>query len=262
MTLPPRLAVRWMVSLRPRLGVLLGRVGAAAVGALDDQDIGGRQHGGVAQQRDLGPPEVAGIDQPPVLGLEIQGDDGRAQHVPGIVKGQGDARHQLVRLFIADPLEVAQTLDRVLAGVDGLDRGLAISGAMPVDVFHVFLLDMAAVREHIAAQVRRGLGADNLAPETMFHQVGDIARMVDMGVRQDHHIHRPAAKGNSRLRRRASSRLPSYRPQSRRILCSFTVIKCWEPVTVSAAPKKVISILGTSNLVGADLVSALFRRTA
>ena len=195
MTLPPRLAVRMYGLFETRLGVLLGRVGAAAVGALDDQDIGGRQHGGVAQQRDLGPPEVAGIDQPPVLGLKIQGDDGRAQHVPGIVKGQGDARHQLVRLFIADALKVAQTLDRVLAGVDGVDRGLAISGAMPVDVFHVFLLDMAAVREHIAAQVRRGLGADHLAPETMFHQVGDIARMVDMGVRQDHHIHQPGREG-------------------------------------------------------------------
>ena len=60
--------------------LLQGRVGPAAIGALDEQDVGGRQTGGVAQQRHVRPAQVAGKDQAPgglaLPGLEIQGHDG------------------------------------------------------------------------------------------------------------------------------------------------------------------------------------------
>ena len=57
---------------------------------------------------------------------------------------------------------------------------------LPVDILHVLLLNMAAIQEHGAAEVSRSRGADNLAPETLFHQVGDISRVIDVGVRQHH----------------------------------------------------------------------------
>jgi hypothetical protein len=59
---------------------------------------------------------------------------------------------------------------------------------LPVDILHVLLLNMAAVQEHGAAEVSRSRGADNLAPETLFHQVGDISRVVNVGVRQHHGV--------------------------------------------------------------------------
>ena len=59
---------------------------------------------------------------------------------------------------------------------------------LPVDILHVLLLNMAAVEEHGAAEVSRRRGADNLAPETLFHQVRQITRMINVGVRQHHGI--------------------------------------------------------------------------
>jgi len=47
---------------------------------------------------------------------------------------------------------------------------------------------MAAIEEHSAAEVNRSGGAKNPPPETSFHQVGDITRVIDMGMRQDHNV--------------------------------------------------------------------------
>lgn len=172
---------------------------AVAVSALDDQEVGGGKKGGVVQDRHFGPSQVAGKDQPPggltCRGGEIQGDDGRAQQMPGVIQGQGDSRQQLVRLFIADAPEIEEALGGVVSGVDRFDGGLAGFAALPVDVLHVFFLDMAAVREHGPAEVQGGRGAEDLAPETPLQQVGNIAGVVDMGVRQHHGVHGGGLKG-------------------------------------------------------------------
>jgi len=47
---------------------------------------------------------------------------------------------------------------------------------------------MAAIEEHSAAEVNRSGGAKNPPPETSLHQVGDITRVIDMGMRQDYSI--------------------------------------------------------------------------
>jgi hypothetical protein len=47
---------------------------------------------------------------------------------------------------------------------------------------------MAAIEEHGAAEVSRSRGADNLAPETSFHQVGEISRVINVGVRQHYGV--------------------------------------------------------------------------
>ena len=47
---------------------------------------------------------------------------------------------------------------------------------------------MAAIEEHGAAEVSRSRGADNLAPETLLHQVREITRVINVGVRQHHGI--------------------------------------------------------------------------
>ena len=54
---------------------------------------------------------------------------------------------------------------------------------------------MAAIQEHGAAEVGRRRGADNLAPETLFHQVGEITRVINVGVRQHHGLNVGGIKG-------------------------------------------------------------------
>ena len=61
-------------------------------------------------------------------GGEIQGDDGRAQQMPGVIQGQGDPRQQLVGLVILDALEIEEAFGGVVFGVDGFDGGLAVFG--------------------------------------------------------------------------------------------------------------------------------------
>ena len=60
--------------------LLYGRVGAGAIGALDEQDVGRRKQGGVAQQRHVSPAQVTGEDQTPggfaAYGLEVELHDG------------------------------------------------------------------------------------------------------------------------------------------------------------------------------------------
>ena len=79
-TLPPRALVRLIVCLEGRRRFLYGRVGPTAIGALDEQDVGSRKIGGVAQQRHVRPAQVTGEDQAPGrlarLRLEIEPHDG------------------------------------------------------------------------------------------------------------------------------------------------------------------------------------------
>ena len=65
-----------------------------AVGALGDQALDAAGHLGVAQDRQVVAPEVAGEGEAqrlPVV-LDVEHDDGAAQHVPGVEEGHRDAR--------------------------------------------------------------------------------------------------------------------------------------------------------------------------
>ena len=103
--------------------------------------------------------------------------------MPGIVEGTRDPGQQRVWPLIFDPLKILQGRSRICLGVNRLNRRLAMLPPLPVDILHVLLLNVAAIQEHGAAEVSRGRGADNLAPEPLFHQVGEIARMINVGVR-------------------------------------------------------------------------------
>ena len=102
--------------------------------------------------------------------------------------------------LIADPhLRVIvagdDTLDdslRVLHGVQGLHRGQALRSlglaVLPLRLHH---LDVGTVAEHDAAQIRRGVRGIHLPSEALGVQKGQQARVVDMGVGQQHVVDQP-----------------------------------------------------------------------
>ena len=91
---PPRRAVRLTTSASLLMTWLDVLVEAAAVGALHDQVVGGRQGFGIADDGQAGPAHVAGEGQAHGRrsGRVVQHDVGRAQDVAGIVGLVAQAR--------------------------------------------------------------------------------------------------------------------------------------------------------------------------
>lgn len=73
--------------------------------------------------------------------------------------------------------------------IERLDWRLAPLGAALVDKLGVRLLDVARVLQHHIRQVGGGLRHVDRPIEAAPHQVGQVARVVDVRVRQDDRIH-------------------------------------------------------------------------
>ena len=54
---------------------------------------------------------------------------------------------------------------------------------------------MAAVGKHGAAQVGSGRGAHYFTPKSLFYEIGDVARVINMGMRQNHGVDVLGGKG-------------------------------------------------------------------
>ena len=148
-----------------------------------DQGRVGEQAGAPASQ-------VAGEDEPPALAVlgEIELDDRRAQDVPGVQVGEADARHDLARLVVANPVEpLDDPLDvqEVEQGLGRLDVGMAEMG-----VAHVLALDPRAVAEHDAGDVGRGGRDVDRTVVPRLDQAREPADMVVVGVRDDDRVER------------------------------------------------------------------------
>ena len=100
----------------------------------------------------------------------------------GIVKGEGDAGQNLSRPVVAQPHEVFQTFDGIFHVVDGLNWRQMLAFAARIQVANILFLNLGAVAQHDGAQVAGGVGADNVAAEAAFDQVGDVTAVVDVGV--------------------------------------------------------------------------------
>ena len=125
----------------------------------------------------------------PAVLAEIELDDRRAQDVPGVQVGQGDARDDLARLLVAarrlSRSTTHSTSSQVEEGLGRLDVGMAEMG-----VAHFLALDPRTVAEHDAGDVARGRRGVDRPVVARLDQAGKPADVVVVGVRDDHRVER------------------------------------------------------------------------
>ena len=164
---------------------------AAAVGALHDQIIGVVDEFRVPQDGQAPTSQVAREHQPLLaraLLIDIQHHDGAAQDVPRVVESQGHARRDGDGPPVGHADEVRQRGQRVLHRVKGLQRRFALAPPFLVQIADILLLDAGAVFQHRCTQITRSVSGVDVALEPLSHQIGDVARVIDVGVREHHHV--------------------------------------------------------------------------
>ena len=167
-----------------------GVVVAVAVGGLHEHivcllDIGGVFYDGLIQIADIaGEHQLCGGA---ALG-DPQLDAGRTQQVSHVHEPRFDARGKLDALAVLHAPEQAAGGFGILYGVHGLYRLCA--GALGLAVFPLGfkLLNMRRVPQHDAAQLHRGDGGVDPAPEAVVRQQRQKAGMVDMGMGDEHKV--------------------------------------------------------------------------
>lgn len=82
--------------------------------------------------------------------------------------------------------EALQAGIRIRHGIDGLLRRQTCPGIFPGFPLGLLLLDMGTVLQHNAAQVGGLLRGVDPAPEAVLRQQGQQARVVNMGMGQQH----------------------------------------------------------------------------
>ena len=91
--------------------------------------------------------------------------------------------------------KVLQAARGVLAGVEGLDQRLAGPAPFLVHIGRVRFLDVRRIEQHDRAQVARGRRAQDHAPEAALDQRGNVARVINVRVRQDQDVDLGSVKG-------------------------------------------------------------------
>ena len=182
----------WLARHLAQLGVGLFGIAVVLVpiGAFHDQVIGRLRHLRVAQQRQVSPAQVAGEQQAPLAAVleDVQRHLRRAKDVPGFHQASGHARHGLERLVVIHGMEVHRHFGGIFLGVERLDGRLAGLQAFPVNIFRIRFLDMTGVHQHDVCQVSGGVRAVNRALVAVPDQVGQVAAVIDVGVREDQGI--------------------------------------------------------------------------
>ena len=173
---------------------------AVAIGAFHDQHVGPIPDGDwVADDRQSGAANIPAEYQPDIplffVVFNIQDHAGTAQHMAGIHQGQGHARQELLRAVVGAAHKLAHRLYHVFLGVEWFKQIFALRPAFLVGVLNVTLLDMGAVLQHHGAQIARGRGGNDIAPEAALHQAGNVAGMINVGMGEDERINRGSVKG-------------------------------------------------------------------
>ena len=111
-----------------------------------------------------------------------------AEDVPRVEERERDALEYLARLVQVERLEERDQRVDVLLRVERLEQVLALRAALLVHVLEVAHLQEAAVAQHHVDEVDRGRARIDLAAEPAPHELRQVARMVDVGVREDHRV--------------------------------------------------------------------------
>ena len=169
-------------------------MGSVAIGALDNQDIIHVDLVGVADDRQVRPPDVAAEDHRalfPVLG-DVEAHDGGAENVSRVVEGGGDPRGHRKGPVVVVPGEAGEGCFGVDERIERLALGTAVASLRHplVGEFGVFLLDVRGVAQHVGGEVGGGERGVDLPAEAVFDQDREGAGVVDVGVAQDHGVDR------------------------------------------------------------------------
>ena len=168
-----------------------------AVGGLHDQIIRAVHRLRVRQDRLILVAHVAAehdLALLPVLG-QPDLDGGGAQQMPHVGEADGHALVDLIALAI---LAAPQQLDRAhgaLHGVEGRRRHLTGALRLAFTPLGVGLLNVGGVPQHQVAQATRRAGGEDRAPEAVVVQLGQQAGVVDVGMGQEHRLHRGGGHG-------------------------------------------------------------------
>ena len=122
-----------------------------------------------------------------------------SQQMPHIRKTQGQVVIQFEFLAISHPFKMLQHILCILHGVKGLH--LTASGAPGLTVLplSLHLLYMGTVLQHDVAQVNGRIGGYHLAPEPSCIDPWQHARMIDMGMGQEHVVYFTVTYGKFRV---------------------------------------------------------------
>ena len=155
---------------------------------------------GIADDRQAAPADVAGEDQAVVARLGDPDVHRRgAEDVAGVEELEREVLPQVGDAAVGHA-------DHQLLGRDGVGQGvqrLALRArlAAPLEELEVLLLDVRGVREHDRAEVAgRRRGVDG-AVEAVPHQQREPARVVDVGVAQDHAVDPARVEGQLEVQR-------------------------------------------------------------
>ena len=131
--------------------------------------------------------QVAGEDQL-ALHVTLLGPDlhnGGAQQVARVPEADLHALAQVQRLAVLQGKDLLQRRLRVSHGVQRLHLGPSGTLALLVLPLSVALLNEGGVPQHNGQQLTGEPGGEDLALESLFHQQGDPAGVVDVGVGND-----------------------------------------------------------------------------
>ena len=164
------------------VGIVVGVFGVA-VGRLDHHGVDVPDRSGREQQRVSRPAEVAAEGDGRAARPEADLEPRRAQDVTGAVPGDVDALGDLERGVEADGHEQPE-------GGGGVGRGVQRAGRPVLGVPHpvgeggLLLLEVRAVGQDDARQLRRARRAVDGAVESEVAEPGEEPAVVDVGVRQ------------------------------------------------------------------------------
>src|SRR5690349_8596128 len=102
--------------------------------------------------------------------------------MPRINKPQRDSRRDQTWAIIILGGKLTQAGRRIRLCVNGFDRWLAALLLSLIDELHIPFLDVTAIQQHDPAQIACGMGTNNVAFETAFDEVRNIARMIGVSM--------------------------------------------------------------------------------
>ena len=151
--------------------------------------------------------------------FDVELAHGRTQDVAGVCESQTECGRKLVPVGTFERLEQLDRSADVVFAVERLDGRTVAADVARVEsrqVASVFLLDVQAVAEHDGRQVGGRRRAIDGPAKPGSKQPGEIAAMVDVGVRKDRRRRaRAASQRKCRFLVYVSARCPWNRPQSR-----------------------------------------------
>ena len=167
------------------IGNRRGVVPPVAVGRLDEDVVGLVDRLRIEEDRRRVAADVSREDEAPGsrARLELEVDRGRAEDVPGAPERPLEPGRQPHRLPVVDPGHGLGGAGAFLRGVEG-QRGRVLGRPPSVVVRGLLLLEVARVRKHDPREILGPAGGGDGAAEAVLDQPGQVADVVDVGVRE------------------------------------------------------------------------------